>query len=655
MAKSEIDKLTDKLKKTYKDTFSNPNEVGIIKRLVMDSPNMNFIFGGGFPIGKPITVFGGECLDGDTFIKFEVRDKKTGKSINYKGGTIRRLYERFHKVDVTGIKQGRHLMKTDNIEFLIASINEEGRIIKNQIVDVFESGEKQVYEVIDSYGHKIIATMNHKFYTPTGYKPLQDIQVDNIVYVHTTTPFKKDHIRKNYKETCVKYHSRGKKKLVSANNKQGKKVYFYIRHRVRNNHLVFEAFKNSMSVENYIEFLNTRTKKEIDSLWTVPKTHDVHHIDENPENNSLYNLQLLFKSEHYKLHACKNHNNLRFTVVESKIVSIKKLKIVPTYDISCKAPYNNFIANNFVVHNSAGKTVIAYYVASQFQKRNDDPKKRTVVFVDMEHSFNTKYAQAVGLDPDNNFILLRPVDGEEGFTVLEELIRTGEIGFVIWDSVAATPSRRAIEAEFGKASFGGTAALMSQALVKINPLFSRYETSCIFVNQVRANLSTFKGFGPGSDENSNSGGWALKFYSAWRGRVSKGEDIVLNKEVIGNQIKIRNVKSKIGIPKRSIQLDLYYDRGLDTEQEYIGFIIDLEIVHKSGAWLKNEEWKMNVQGRDGLLAWFKDHPDKWVEAKEKVDASFSGSTVLDRIDIDVPDVNLPDEVDDEDDYSDEEK
>lgn len=305
---------------------------------------------------------------------------------------------------------------------------------------------------------------------------------------------------------------------------------------------------------------------------------------------------------------------------------------------------------------SAGKSALAYYIAGQFQKRMDNPNKRTVVYVDMEHAFHQTYAETVGLNTNENFILLRPLDGEEGFEIIDGLIRTGEIGLICWDSVASTPSRKIADAEYGKASYWGLASLMSQALVKINPLFSRYETSAIFINQVRAKIGGMVGYYPGADENSNPGGWSLKFYSAWRGRVSKGEDIIINKEVIGNQIKIRNVKSKVGMPKRSIQLDLYYDRGFDVNNEYIDFIINLEFVQKSGAWLSNDEWKMKVQGREGLKEWFRVNPDKWNEAKAKVDSSFSGATILDKIEIDIPEIpEGSDIIDDEEQYEDREE
>jgi hypothetical protein len=53
------------------------------------------------------------------------------------------------------------------------------------------------------------------------------------------------------------------------------------------------------------------------------------------------------------------------TAVASKIVSISDPKIEDTYDVAMPEPYNNFVANNFVVHNSFNKShSVAYAYVS---------------------------------------------------------------------------------------------------------------------------------------------------------------------------------------------------------------------------------------------------------------------------------------------------
>lgn len=276
---------------------------------------------------------------------------------------------------------------------------------------------------------------------------------------------------------------------------------------------------------------------------------------------------------------------------------------------------------------SGGKTVLSSYVAGQIQKQKDYPN--VVLFVDMEHTFDRAYASVVGLDTedDSKFIFVRPKHGEEGFEIIKSLVETGEIGCVVWDSVATTPSAKAYGNDINKASFGGTAAVMSEGLKIVNPVLSRFGVCSLFINQVRAKIGGMPGYGP--QENTKVGGYALPFYSSWVARISRMEDIIDKKDTIGLTIKVKNTKSKIGIPKRTVNLDLYYATGFNADMEYIDFIINLGYVKKAGAWLSNEEWGMKVQGRNGLLDYLKKDSGKFDELKSLINESFSKTTILD--------------------------
>jgi hypothetical protein len=176
-------------------------------------------------------------------------------------------------------------------------------------------------------------------------------------------------------------------------------------------------------------------------------------------------------------------------------------------------------------------------------------------------------------------------------------------------------------------TFGSTASVMAEGLKIINPILSRFHVPTIFINQVRAKIGGMPGYGP--QENYKVGGFALPFYSSWSAKVSRVEDIIDKKETIGITIKVKNMKSKIGIPKRSVNLDLYYATGFNPDMEYIDFIINFGYVKKAGAWLSNEEWGMKVQGKNGLLDFLKKDMDKFEELKNEINASFSKTTVLD--------------------------
>jgi recombination protein RecA len=109
--------------------------------------------------------------------------------------------------------------------------------------------------------------------------------------------------------------------------------------------------------------------------------------------------------------------------------------------------------SEFYGPESGGKTVLSSYIGGQIQRRTDAGPNE-IVFVDMEHAFDATYAERAGLDTSKNFTFIRPLHGEEGFTIVEELVKTGKIGLVIWDSIASTPSASEVESEFGKACVG---------------------------------------------------------------------------------------------------------------------------------------------------------------------------------------------------------
>lgn len=72
---------------------------------------------------------------------------------------------------------------------------------------------------------------------------------------------------------------------------------------------------------------------------------DVHHIDENHNNNNPSNLITLCRPHHLMLH----NRNLDIITLD-EIVSIKECGEEDVYDISMKQ-YHNFVANGVVVHN----------------------------------------------------------------------------------------------------------------------------------------------------------------------------------------------------------------------------------------------------------------------------------------------------------------
>ncbi len=582
-----------------------------IQRWEISSPVISYVIGGGVPKGRIIELYGPEsCIDSETFISYEIRNKN-GRRQNHKGGTIKRLYERFHNIKSNG-KGFYQRKETTDSEFFISSINENDCVIKNKIIDVVFTGRKECFLIRTLSGKELTCTKDHKFYIGDGgFLPLEDLQVGDKVFIHNNNVNKKERKDINYKEVFVKYHPSGKKKIVTANDRKGVKKYSYIRYRVNKSVLVYEGFKNNFeSVEAYVKFLNTESKEKIDALWTKPKNMDIHHIDEDFLNDDITNLKLINKSDHYRLHALKNQDNLRFKAMEDSIESITPMGIRDTYDIKCLSPYNNFIANGIVVHNS-GKTSLATYFGAEIQKQGG-----TVAVIDVENSFDLEYAHDVlGLNTEN-IIFSQPESGEDALEIAESLIESGEVSYIIIDSVAALTPRAELEAEMGDQQMGLQARLMSKACRKLKSIIGSKDATVVFINQIREKIGIMFG-----NPETTPGGKALKFYSSIRIEVRKTDYIMQGTDnYIGIKSRLKAVKNKTAPPFRKGEFVINFENGIDPTMEYIDFAVDQGIIEKSGSWYKYNGEQLG-QGKENTASTLIENEKMFEEIKEKVKAT----------------------------------
>ena len=133
---------------------------------------------------------------------------------------------------------------------------------------------------------------------------------------------------------------------------------------------------------------------------------------------------------------------------------------------------------------SSGKTTLCIHTMIQAQK--DNPDKR-VAFIDAEHALDPQYAKKLGVDIDNLYIS-QPDTGEQALEITETLVRSGAMGVVVVDSVAALVPRSEIEGDMGDATMGVQARLMSQALRKLSGAIKQTNTTVIFTNQLRQKI-----------------------------------------------------------------------------------------------------------------------------------------------------------------------
>ena len=189
------------------------------------------------------------------------------------------------------------------------------------------------------------------------------------------------------------------------------------------------------------------------------------------------------------------------------------------------------------------------------------------------------------------------------------MIRSGGIDVIIIDSVAALVPKAEIEGEMGDAVMGMQARLMSQALRKLTGAISQTNTMVIFTNQLRQKIGVMFG-----NPETTTGGMALKFYSSVRLDIRKIENIKQGDQVVGSRHRVKIVKNKVAPPFRIAEFDMDQN-GISHQGELLDVGVELEVVNKSGAFLRWDE-KLLGQGRASAILYLKENP-KDAEKLEK--------------------------------------
>ncbi len=252
---------------------------------------------------------------------------------------------------------------------------------------------------------------------------------------------------------------------------------------------------------------------------------------------------------------------------------------------------------------SSGKTTFALHAIAEMQKSGGN-----AAFIDAEHALDPNYARNLGVDVDN-LLLSQPDTGEQALEIAEALIRSGAVGIVVIDSVAALVPEAEISGEMGDSHVGLQARLMSQAMRKLSGIISKTNTICIFINQIREKVGIIFG-----NPETTSGGRALKFYASIRLEIRRGEQIKIGSELVGNKANVRVVKNKVAPPFKTASLDIIYGKGISKTGEIVDIAAELDLIKKAGAWYSYNDERIG-QGRENAKAYLDNNP----ELKDKLE------------------------------------
>ncbi len=257
---------------------------------------------------------------------------------------------------------------------------------------------------------------------------------------------------------------------------------------------------------------------------------------------------------------------------------------------------------------SSGKTTLALHAVAEFQKQG-----LTAAFIDVEHAFDFVYAKSLNVNI-SKLLISQPDCGEDALEIVDMLTRSGEVGLIVVDSVAALVPKTELEGEMGDNSMGTQARLMSKAMRKLGGIASQSDTTILFTNQIRMKIGVMFG-----NPETVSGGNALKFYASQRLDIRRTEVLkgTGEEDKIGIRSRVKVVKNKVAPPFREAEFNIIFGEGIDWARDLLDYATEKNVIDKSGAWYSFGEERLG-QGPALASKYLREHPDTVKTIKEQL-------------------------------------
>jgi recombination protein RecA len=244
---------------------------------------------------------------------------------------------------------------------------------------------------------------------------------------------------------------------------------------------------------------------------------------------------------------------------------------------------------------ASGKTTLTLHAIAQAQKKGG-----VCAFIDAEHALDPVYASQVGINV-KDLIISQPDYGEQALDIAEMLIRSGAIDMLVIDSVAALVPKAELEGDMGDHHVGVHARLLSQALRKLTPIVHKSKTVLIFINQIRHKIGGL----PFANNETTTGGNALKFYSSVRLDVRRIATLKKDDKPFGNKVSVKVVKNKVAPPFKKVEVTIIFGQGICKYVDLLDTALICGVVKQSGASFAFGNEKIAI-GRDNCLAKIKE-------------------------------------------------
>lgn len=291
----------------------------------------------------------------------------------------------------------------------------------------------------------------------------------------------------------------------------------------------------------------------------------------------------------------------------------------------------------------SGKTTTSFLIAASYcreeLKRNPD-YPRSIVFLDNEGTLDPIWANVFGYDLSENApvrtIVIRPEgqNAEEIFDMALDFLRTGEVGLLIFDSIATLVPAQIADESMEKYQMGGIAKSLTRFANTALGLLRKYKATLVAINQVRENMT---GYG---SSLMTPGGRAWKHACSSRLMFKRGDFFDEDGNVLkttaespaGHIVNVAVLKTKTSKwDRKGGSYRLNYTKGVDILSDTIEAALHFGLIDNSvqGTFKiidpETEEVKLDaggkeikIRGKKNVTTYFEEHKDEWKILYDKV-------------------------------------
>ena len=291
----------------------------------------------------------------------------------------------------------------------------------------------------------------------------------------------------------------------------------------------------------------------------------------------------------------------------------------------------------------SGKTTTSFLIAASYcreeLKRNpDDP--RSIVFLDNEGTLDPTWASVFGYDLSEDApvktIVIRPEgqNAEEIFDMALDFLRTGEIGLLIFDSIATLVPAQIADESMEKYQMGGIAKSLTRFANTALGLLRKYKATLVAINQVRENMT---GYG---SSLMTPGGRAWKHACSSRLMFKRGDFFDEDGNILkttaespaGHIVNVAVLKTKTSKwDRKGGSYRLNYTKGVDILADTIEAALHFGLIDNSvqGTFkiidpdtgevkLDADGKEIKIRGKKNVTTYFEEHKDEWKQLYDKV-------------------------------------